>query len=134
MFTPFDKMPRMPAFRPADMESFAKTHPSQFNELNAHAFNFIDFINSKESFTNMRVVTDALELPAVAGIVKFCAEAILATTPTVKRSSLKRSIGALVCAVMEANGYAKTGIQRAVPPVPERVFQSSEVYQRADWT
>jgi len=66
--------------------------------------------------------------------VKVCAEAILATTPNKKRLTLKRSIGTLVCAVMEANGYAKTGIQRAVPPVPERIFHAAEVYQRADWT
>jgi len=124
----------MPVFHPADVESFAKTHTSQYNELRAHPFNFIDFVNSEESFTNMRVVTDALELPAIAGIVKYCAEPILQTQPNVKRSSLKRSIGALVCLVMEANGYAKTGIQRAVPPVAGRVFHSAEVYQRADWT
>lgn len=122
----------MPVFRPVDMETFAKTHPSQFNELSANSFDFLGFINTEESFTNMRVVTDALELPAVSGVVKSCAEAILATTPNIKRSSLKRSIGALVCAVMEANGYAKTGIQRAVPPVAGRIFHSSEVYQRAD--
>ncbi|WP_296254346.1 MULTISPECIES: hypothetical protein [unclassified Pseudomonas] len=124
----------MPVFRPADMELFAKTHPAQFNELQAHSFNFIDFVNSEESFTNMRVVTDALELPAIAGIVKACAEAILTTSPNQKRLTLKRSIGTLVCAVMEANGYAKTGIQRAVPPVPERIFHAAEVYRRADWT
>jgi hypothetical protein len=124
----------MPAFRSADIETFAKTHPAQYNELRAHQFNFIEFVNSEEAFTNMRVVTDALELPAIAGIVKVCGEAILNTEPNKKRLTLKRSIGTLVCAVMEANGYAKTGIQRAVPPIPERIFLAAEVYQRADWT
>ena len=121
----------MPPFYPANMEIYAKVHGSQYKELMAHDFDFVGFLNSEEAFTHMRVVTDALELPAIAGVVKLLSEPIMNTSPNSKRMSLKRSIGTLVCEVMEANGYVKTGIQRAVPPVPARIFSAAEVYKKA---
>jgi len=122
----------MPTFCQADLEIYAKVHAAQYKELKAHEFDFIGFINSEEAFTCMRVVTDALELPAIAGVVKLLAEPIMSTSPNSKRMSLKRCIGTIVCEVMEANGYVKTGLQRAVPPVPARIFSAAEVYKKAE--
>jgi hypothetical protein len=42
---------------------------------------------------------------------------------------VKKGIGAMVCAIMEANGYEKTGVKKAVPPFPYRVFSRGEVYR-----
>lgn len=122
----------MQAFRPADMELFSKTHGSHYAVLKKCSFNFIDFVNSEETFTNMKVVTDALELPALAGIAKSCAAPIMALTPNATRNAVKRSLGTLVGVIMEANGYKKTGIKRNVPPIAERVFTAGEVYERTD--
>ena len=88
-------------------------------------------INTEESFRKMVWATEDMDLPAIAGIVKICAEIILAA-PEEMRDQMKKCAGAIVCAVMEANGYVKTGVKKAVPPVPVRVFKVAEVYELAE--
>jgi len=119
----------MQAFNPVDIDSFANTHRMFYSVLKDHPFDFLGHLNTWDSFTNMRVVTDALFYPAVAGIVNSCSKAIL-ETPEDKRDAVKKAIGAFTCAVMEKNGYAKTGTKKAVPPIPERIFKTGEIYQR----
>jgi hypothetical protein len=86
-------------------------------------------INTHESFAKMVWATEDLDLPAIAGIVKTCAEIIL-DVPEEMRDQLKKGAGAIVCAVMENNGYHKTNKKKAVPPVPVRLFTKAEVYKR----
>jgi hypothetical protein len=88
-------------------------------------------INNEESFRKLVWATEDLDLPAIAGIVKLCAEIILAAPPEL-HDQLKKCAGAIVCAVMEANGYQKTGVKKAVPPVPVRVFKVAEVYESVE--
>lgn len=85
-------------------------------------------LNNAEAFNKMKWATEDMELPAVAGVVKLCLPFITAEHEE-RRNHLKKGIGAIVCCVMEANHFQKTGTKKAVPPVPERVFRKGEVYR-----
>ncbi len=85
-----------------------------------------DLVMSPESFFRTRIATDDLDLPAVAGIAKLCAEA--AEKEGVELDGYQRQyVGALVCTLMEANGYRKTGSKKAIP---HPMFTKGEVYIR----
>ena len=74
-----------------------------------------------QSFVKAEVATVDLGLPGVAGVAKDCADAV----PTELTDTQKRFCGALVCALMEANGFSKTGRKRAIP---HKAFTKGEVY------
>lgn len=76
----------------------------------------------------MRSATECWGYPAVAGIT-FLIAPILENVPTEEVDYVKKGTGAIVCAIMEANGYEKTGVKKAVPPFPYRVFSRGEVYK-----
>lgn len=76
----------------------------------------------------MRSTTECWGYPAVAGIT-FLIAPILENVPTEEVDYVKKGTGAIVCAIMEANGYEKTGVKKAVPPFPYRVFSRGEVYK-----
>jgi len=80
---------------------------------------------SPEGYIRAAVVNDELGLPAAAGVARSCAEA----TDSGLSSTDKQFIGAAVCALMEANGHAKTGRKRAIP---HRAFTKGEVYTQAN--
>lgn len=79
-----------------------------------------------ESFNNARVATLVFGLPAVAGIAEACWQAVQQQNDIEWRDFVKQYIGALVCTLMEANGFEKTGEKRAVP---HPKFTKGEVYR-----
>ena len=86
-----------------------------------------ELITNPESHFRLRVATEDLGFPAVAGIARCCHEEALRRK--VQWSGyLKQYIGAVVCMSMEANGFRKTGTKRTVP---HPNFTKGEVYIRA---
>lgn len=116
-------------FQPADMNEFSDRYRQFAKALRENPFDFIAELNTEESFTAMRVVTEALDAPALSGVVKKLSAAILATKEE-DIDRLKMALGALVSFIMSKNGYKTTGKKRAVAPVPVRIFRSGEVYER----
>lgn len=121
---------RMHSFVPADKAQFSQTHPSFASTIDGMPFDSWGALNTPEAFTKMKVATEDLELPALAGILKSVSQYILGA-PAEKQDAIKRAYGALVCVIMEANGYRKTGIKKAVPPIPVRIFSKAEFYELA---
>ena len=84
-------------------------------------------LNNEAAFSLMRAATVALDLPAVAGISKLVAPVVLQAAES-ERDFIKQGIGAIVCFIMESNGYRKTDTKRSVPG---KLFNRGEVYAEA---
>ena len=87
-----------------------------------------DLLMSPDAYIKARVATLDLELPAVAGVAKMCYQSVMNQQAIVWNDNLKRFIGALVCNLMEANGFEKTGVKKAIP---YHAFTKGEVYRLA---
>ena len=83
-------------------------------------------IISPDSFNNATVITKTLELPAVTGIAEICYQLVLDNGTIEWSNFVKQFIGAVVCELMEANGYKKTGIKKSIP---HKKFTKGEFYQ-----
>ena len=84
-------------------------------------------IVSPESFINAKAATQS-RLPAVAGIADDCYKLVIQNGSIEWRGFTKQFIGAVVCKLMEDNGYKKTGIKKSIPH-PE--FTKGEFYKLA---
>jgi len=127
----------IPHFTPADPGRFAIEAP-QFNDfLNWDHGSLWRLINSEAAYLQMAAFS-LRGKPAVAGITQhldLILEAIdtRAETDAVAEKlshRARRAIGSMIRAVLEANGFRKAGILRAVPPEPRRLFVRAEVYER----
>ena len=87
-----------------------------------------DVVMSPTCYDYARAATLVFDLPAVAGVAKACTEAFSQQDKVEWRDFIKQYVGALVCALMEANGFEKTGEKRAIP-YPG--FTKGEVYRLA---
>lgn len=116
-----------PDFNPIDFDSFRARCPRFASELDAVDYDFVAALNCAEAFYEMRAVSDSLGYPALAGVLHRIYTPLKAV-PDDRRSGVKQALGSLACEIMESNGYSKTGTKRNVPPVPERMFQKTEVY------
>jgi hypothetical protein len=120
----------MNTFNTADIAEFSDRYRQFAKTLREHsAYDFFQELNNEEAFTGMRILTENLDSPALSGVVKKLAPAILATKAE-DQDRLKMAIGALVSFIMSKNGFQKTGKKRAVAPVPVRIFRSGEVFER----
>lgn len=87
-----------------------------------------DFLFDPNLFVKAYVATNDLNLPAVAGIANDVYN--FAKTNNIKwENRTKQFIGAVVCTLMEENGYRKTGIKKAIP---HHAFTRGEVYKLID--
>ena len=84
---------------------------------------------SPASFVRAQVATVDLDLPAVAGVAKTCYEAVQAQTGIEWSGFVKQFIGAVICCLMEANGFKKTGTKKAIP---YHAFTKGEMYTQQD--
>jgi hypothetical protein len=84
-----------------------------------------DLIVSPESFNNARVATLVLKLPALIGVAEICYETVLKNAPLKRQRFLRQFIGAVVCKLMEDNGFKKTGTKKSVP---HNGFSKAEFY------
>lgn len=128
---------RIPPFRSADPEDFRKQAP-QFAEFLGYAGGRLwGLINSEASYIPMAVYTHN-DMPAVAALTQALEDFLgpvderAESDPeaAVVAKNLRQAIGSMIRAVMEANGFRKTGRVRSVPPEPRRMFRRSEVYKK----
>lgn len=127
----------IPHFTPADPGRFTMEAP-QFNDfLNWDNGSLWRLINSEAAYLQMAAFS-LRGNPAVAGITQHL-DLILEPLDTRAESDAlaeklshraRRAIGSMIRAVLEANGFRKAGILRAVPPEPRRLFVRAEVYER----
>lgn len=118
-----------PTFVPAKATTFEQKYRNFAPIMNRADLNLWSELNNEAAFSHMRSATECWDYPAVAGITKQVAP-ILDHLSKAEQNHIKKAIGAMVCCIMEANGYIKTDIKRSVPPIPCRVFSRAEVYQR----
>jgi len=110
------------------LEEFGKRFP-QYGRYARNDGRFIfERIVSPESFISARVATLDLELPAVAGIADICYQLVKDQRTIEWRGFIKQFIGAVVCKLMEDNGFVKTGRKKSVP---HSNFTKGEVYTLA---
>ena len=117
-----------PAFVPADEQAFRNKYRNFAPLLDRGDLQLWKELNNEAAFSLMRAVTFSLELPAVSGIARLVSP-ILSKVEETERDYIKKGVGAIVCSIMETNGFRKTGTKKAVPPVPQRVFNRAAVYQ-----
>lgn len=84
---------------------------------------------SPASYVRARVATADLNLPAVAGIAEMCYQAVQVQTSVEWSGFVKQFIGAIVCCLMEANGFQKTGTKKAIP---HHAFTKGEMYRQGN--
>ncbi len=106
-------------------DEFGERFP-QYKNFAENDGNFLfNRIISPESFINARVVTLILKLPAVAGIAEDCYNLVNDNGTVEWRGFIKQFIGAVVCKLMEDNGFQKTGRKKAIP---HDQFTKGELY------
>ena len=111
------------------IEEFAADYRHYGPFANGEGRFLFDLVMAAESFDAARAVTLALGLPAVAGVGNACRLACDQHPELEWRGFTKQYVGALVCKLMEANGFEKTGVKRAIPC---RGFTKGEVYRLKD--
>ncbi len=130
--------PRVNSFRPVDAESFQESSPHFGDFVTWNQGRLWQLINSEPVYRQMAAFS-LRGLPAVASITHLLApilapiDELAETDPEAGKTAdrARRAIGSMVRAVLEANGFRKTGTQRAVPPEPRRLFVRAEVYEQA---
>ena len=85
-----------------------------------------EIIISPESFIRARVVTLVLQLPALTAVANDCYQNLETRDELDNFNTKKQFIGAVVCKLMEDNGFEKTGKKKSVPV---NYFTKGEVYQ-----
>jgi len=108
-----------------DLDDFEGRFP-QYGPFARNEGKFIfEVIMNPLSFFRAKFATE-MSLPAVSGIAEICFNATAQQNAIPFNSFLKQYIGALVCSIMEANGYSKTGKKKAIP---HHAFTKGEFYQ-----
>ncbi len=108
------------------VEEFAERFP-QYGEYAKHEANFLfERIVTPECYNNARVATLVFGLPAIAGIAEISYQTVLEHGTIEWRGFLKQFIGAVVCKLMEDNGFSKTGTKKSVP---HPMFTKGEFYK-----
>ncbi len=117
-----------PAFNEASVVDFQAKYRNFAQLINRTDLQLWTTLNNEAAFSHMRSATVCWGYPAVAGIT-FLIAPILEKVEAADVDYVKKGTGAMVCSIMEANGYQKTGVKKAVPPFPYRIFSRGEVYQ-----
>lgn len=86
-----------------------------------------DIVMTPLSFLRCQFATE-LNLPAVAGIAEISFNATSQQGTIQFDGFLKQFVGALVCTLMEANGFTKSGKKKAVP---HHAYTKGEFYQKS---
>lgn len=107
------------------VEEFAAKYRAYGGYANTGGRFLFDTIVSPEGYNFARSVTLVFGLPAVAGIAKMVDDAVNAQGTVKWDNYLRQYIGAVVCMLMESNGFQKTGVKRSIP---HRRFTKGEVY------
>lgn len=107
------------------VDEFKKRFP-HFGGYACKEANFLyERIVSPESFIYAKVATQ-LGLPAVAGIAEDCYKLVIENGTIEWRDYTKQFIGAVVCKLMEDNGFKKAEKKKSVP---HKMFTKGEFYK-----
>ena len=108
------------------IEEFGERFP-QYKGYAMNEGHFLyEIVISPESFIHARAITLILELPALTAIADACYEAVASRGSLENWDFQKQFIGAVVCKLMEDNGFEKKGQKKSVPT---NHFTKGEVYQ-----
>ena len=108
-----------------NQDDFEKRFP-QYGPFAHNEGNFIfNAIMNPLSFFRAKVATE-MNYPAVSGVAEICFHATTQQNVVPFNGFLKQYIGAIVCVLMEANGYSKTGKKKSIP---HHAFTKGEFYQ-----
>jgi hypothetical protein len=108
------------------LADFAERYHTYGNYAAEEGKFLFDLVMAPESFVNARVVTLILGIPAAAGVAEACKAAAEQQERFAWRDFTKQYIGALVCTLMEANGFEKTGKKGSIPVAG---FTKGELYR-----
>lgn len=109
------------------IEEFSIQYPQYSNFAKAEGNVVFSKLMTPRAFIRGLVCT-IIELPAVTGIAKLIVEDISPLKGKPGFNFSKQYIGALMCSLMEANGYSKSGKKRAIP---RSLFTKGEVYKKS---
>jgi len=107
------------------VDEFRERFPTYGNYASNEGSLLFKKIVSPESFIFAKVATQ-LQLPAVSGIAENCYKLVIENGTIEWRDYTKQFIGAVVCKLMEDNGYKKTGTKKSVS---HPKFTKGEFYQ-----
>ena len=106
-------------------DDFSEKYP-QYGPFAKGDGNFLfQAITAPESFIKAKAISD-LGYPAVSGVAELCYMAVKNQSVIQWTPYIKQFIGAVVCNLMEANGYDKTGKKKSIP---HHAFTKGEVYK-----
>lgn len=114
------------SFNRPSVDEFALRFRQYGNFVKSEGLALFDLIMTPESFISARVVTLDLGRPGVAGIARIVTPILEQQTDQKRKNLYKQYIGAVVCVLMEANGFEKTNEKKAVQ-YPG--FTKGEVYK-----
>ena len=107
------------------VEDFGERFHQYKNYANGEGRAVFNLLTSPESLIYAIVATE-IGLPAVAGIAEKSVQEIIKQDKKLTNFD-KQFIGAVVCVLIEMNGYQKSGTKRAVP---HKLFTKAEFYER----
>ena len=98
------------------LDEFAEHYPRYGGLARGDGRFVFDLVMTPETFVAARTVTEALGLPAVSAIAKECYRLYdkRAGQISAEWNTIKQFTGAVICTLMEANGYKKTGRKLSV--------------------
>lgn len=108
------------------IEQFAKRYRPYSRFVREEGRFLFDLLTSPACYNRAMVATIDLDLPAVSGVAKICYQTVQSQTTVEWNDYLKQFIGAVICTLMEANGFEKTGIKKAIP---YPAFTKGEMYR-----
>ncbi len=109
-----------------DVDDFLKKYPRFSNFVNSAGRELFDIIVKTEVFIDASVLAN-YGYPSVLGVARQCQELIEKSDEIDSDSFTKQFIGSVICSLMEANGYKKTGTKKSVP---HELFTSGEFYEK----
>jgi len=108
------------------VEEFAERFPTYGNYAKGDGNFLFERIVAPDCYNNAKVATLVFELPAVAGVAEICYQTVSEHATIEWRGFVKQFIGAVVCKLMEDNGFEKTGTKKSVPHAK---FNKGEFYK-----
>ncbi len=106
------------------VDEFAERYPQYRNIATKRGRRLFNKIMTAENVVLLQAVTISVGLPAVAGIANFCYGFVTRSDNIKWDSYTKQFIGAVVCMMMESNGFEKVGRKR----VPQKYFGRGSLF------
>lgn len=109
-----------------DVNDFIKKYPRFSTFVNNEGNVLFDAIVTPGVFVDASVLAN-YGYPSVLSVAQQCQEIIEKTEGLDANSFTKQFIGSVICSLMEANGYKKTGTKKSVP---HKLFTTGEFYEQ----